>query len=305
MKDYVMYSIDLKRKAFNFYLKVERKLAGLTLKSMALDEGRVQYLEGGNGPTLVLLHGFGANKDNWNKLTMYLQKHFHVIALDIPGFGQSFKMPDVDYSLASQLARVHEFVKKLGLSEFQLCGNSYGGYLAANYAATYCHKVTKLTLLNPLGVGSAVQSEVFNDVVTGRKNLLLPAKFEEFTCLFKKCFSQAPYVPSFVIKCLAQDAVNSIGLNNKLFHQVHLVKQDKIEFEQAIECSLQQYLGPIEVVWGNSDEILHPQGANVLANELPNTKVLNLDNVGHLPMLEQPKKLAKFMVDNKVQPLLV
>jgi pimeloyl-ACP methyl ester carboxylesterase len=64
------------------------------------------YLQGGHGDPLLLLHGFGANKDNFTQLAGYLTPHYRVIAPDHIGFGESSHSEDVDYSPASQAARV-------------------------------------------------------------------------------------------------------------------------------------------------------------------------------------------------------
>jgi len=59
--------------------------------------------KGGKGETLVLLHGFGANKDNWTRLAKYLMSHYRIIAPDLPGFGESSSPNDIDYTVAAQV----------------------------------------------------------------------------------------------------------------------------------------------------------------------------------------------------------
>jgi pimeloyl-ACP methyl ester carboxylesterase len=87
----------------------------------------IVYLEGGRGESVLLLHGFGADKDNWNLFSRYLTKRYHVIAPDLPVFGESSKIWSDQYNISAQVERVHDFVKQLGLKSFHLAGNSMGG----------------------------------------------------------------------------------------------------------------------------------------------------------------------------------
>ncbi len=89
----------------------ERSSAGLEQKSINVGKLHFEYLEGGKGEVLVLLHGFGGNKDNWTRVAKYLTPHFRVIAPDIPGFGESTSDMDAKYSYDVQANRLHEFIK--------------------------------------------------------------------------------------------------------------------------------------------------------------------------------------------------
>ena len=103
-----------------------RRSAGLESRSIRVGEFEIAYLDGGSGNTVVLLHGFGASKDLWNAVARYLTPEYRVIALDIPGFGESSKLPSESYDAASQIERIHAFVRALGLSRYHLGGQSMG-----------------------------------------------------------------------------------------------------------------------------------------------------------------------------------
>ena len=119
---------------FDFLKTAERSAAGLKQKSVQVNGLRIEYLEGGKGDPLVLLHGFGANKDNWTRFAKHLTSHFRVIALDLPGFGESSLAPDGDYRTHVQAERLKAFIRALGIESFHLGGNSMGGNIGQSVA---------------------------------------------------------------------------------------------------------------------------------------------------------------------------
>src|SRR6478735_3598161 len=80
---------------------IERWRADLERKEIVLSDGtRIAYLEGGGGEPLVLVHGFGADKDNFTRVARWLTPHYRVIVPDLVGFGESAHRADVDYHYA-------------------------------------------------------------------------------------------------------------------------------------------------------------------------------------------------------------
>jgi len=117
-------------------LEFERGLAGLARKEVELANGvRYVYLEGGKGEPLMLLHGFGANKDNFVRVAKYLTPHYRVVIPDQIGFGESAKPPKGDYAPRAQAERLRALAKALGMPQLHLGGNSMGGHIALTYAA--------------------------------------------------------------------------------------------------------------------------------------------------------------------------
>ncbi|WP_419533253.1 alpha/beta fold hydrolase [Endozoicomonas sp.] len=278
---------------FDGYLWCERKLAGLSPKQLITPDGTFAYLEGGKGSTILLLHGFGANKDNWNKLAKYLTRDFHVIAVDLPGFGHSYHDPEASYGLADQLMRLLTFVQHKQLTDVMLAGNSYGGYLAANFAAQHPERIRTLLLLNPLGVAGAKHSEVFNCIAAGGHNALLPGNQKEYAFLLQKCFYKVPYLPDFAIEQLTREATSNPSLKEKIFFATHQRSGNNLIFEGPLEQVLKTYSGPIVVYWGTEDKILHVDGGRVLKREVEHIKLVEFEKIGHLPMLEAPGTMAR------------
>lgn len=87
-----------------FFRVVERGLAGLHEKSVQAGDHRIAYLEGGAGADVLLIQGFGADKDNWDRFARRLTGSCRVIAPDLPGFGDSSKIRGATYNIPTQAA---------------------------------------------------------------------------------------------------------------------------------------------------------------------------------------------------------
>ena len=98
--------------------------------------------------TCCLSTGSGADKDNWDRFAKRLTGSYRVIAPDVPGFGDSSKIPGAKYDMQTQVMRVHEFVRAIGLKKFHIAGNSMGGLIAGMYAASYPEDVLTLGLFD-------------------------------------------------------------------------------------------------------------------------------------------------------------
>jgi abhydrolase domain-containing protein 6 len=109
---------------FALLTNLERNAAGLQPQRISIEGLQIEYLEGGKGEPLVLLHGFGGDKDNWTRFGKHVTPHFKVIAPDLPGFGESSADPDLNYTISAQVDRVKAFVQALGIPAFHLGGNS-------------------------------------------------------------------------------------------------------------------------------------------------------------------------------------
>ena len=147
--------------------------AGLRRRSLQLDDHRVVYSEGGSGPTVLLLHGFGADKDTWNLYARWLVKRYRLVIPDLPGWGEITYHPHADYGYGAQVARLKALVDALGLGPLHLCGNSMGGAIAGVYAATHPQDVSTLLLMDAAALEMPNPSEFQRMVDSGAGNPLI------------------------------------------------------------------------------------------------------------------------------------
>jgi pimeloyl-ACP methyl ester carboxylesterase len=130
----------------------ERPEIGATVDANGV---KTNYLEGGDGPTVVLVHGSGPGVTayaNWRLVIPELAKQFRVIAPDMVGFGFSERPADADYSVQTWANQVVGLLDALGLEKASIVGNSFGGAIALRVATQHPDRVERLVLMGSMGV---------------------------------------------------------------------------------------------------------------------------------------------------------
>jgi pimeloyl-ACP methyl ester carboxylesterase len=267
---------------------IERGLAGLSEKSIQVDNYKIVYVEGGKGETVLLLHGFGGDKDNWTRFSKYLTKKYHVIAPDLPGFGESSKIWSDTYDIATQVKRLHQYTNKIGLKKFHIAGNSMGGLIAVVYAATYPDEVLSLGLLDPLGVIVREPSQLALEIEKGN-NPLVVESVSDYDKLLDFLFVKPPYIPGLVKSYLAEMAVQSREFNKKVFIEANPGNQ--------LETTIGEIRTKTLILWGDTDRVFPASSAPVLQKGIKNSKVIIMKDCGHVPMLERPEETAKYYLE--------
>ena len=264
---------------------MQRAQADLDRKDIQLANGLdYVYLEGGEGEPLMLLHGFGADKDIFTPVASYLTTHYRVIIPDLIGFGESAHPMDADYSPPEQARRLRAFADALGLTNLHLGGSSMGGHIAMTYAALYPEEVKSLWLLDPGGVWSAPKTAAIEAIDSTGENPLLIRKEEDMENLFKLAASDPPFIPGPIINVMARKRIQNYALEQRIFQEI---KADTVE---------QRVTGlttPTLIVWGSEDKIISVEAAKILSNLMPNSQVIIMQNIGHAPMFENPEQAAQ------------
>ena len=273
---------------FTLLVRADRSASGLAKHHIQADGLQFAYLEGGEGDVLLLLHGFGANKDNWVRISRHLTPHFRVIAPDLIGFGESDLAPDNDYAMRAQVARVRQFVRALGIAGFHLGGSSMGGYIAGAYASLYPDDIQSLVLIAPGGVAAAEPSEMSRRLAEGQTAPLLAADRASYDQMLDFIFYNRPFIPGPVKRTLAKEAIARRPHHLAIWNQL-LGSLDT----QPLEDRVRGLTVPTLVVWGARDRVLHVSGAEILTAAMPNARAAVLDSVGHLPMIEKPEETAR------------
>ena len=272
---------SLKERAY----AMERSRAGLARKEIALPDGsRIVYLEGGSGAPLVLVHGFGADKDNFTRVARYLTPHYRVIVPDLVGFGESSHRADVDYRYAAQAERVRAFVQALGLTRIDLGGNSMGGGIAMSYAAQHPQEVASLWLIDCAGIAAAPPGELAKIIASTGTNPLMITKESDFPKFLDFVMSDPPYIPGSVMDVLARERIVNQALEAQVFRQIAT---------DSVDDAVKGLATPTLITWGAEDRALSVGTVPVLKTLLPNAQAVVMPHVGHAPMIERPQQSAE------------
>lgn len=264
---------------------LERWRSCLDSKIATIPGATMPYLEGGCGEPLVLIHGFGGDKDNFTRIARFLTPHYHLIIPDLPGFGDASRDPDASYQVTDQAKSLCEFLNVLGLKRVHLGGNSMGGFIACQFAAEQPERVASLWLLNAAGTEPAYESDLLKHyLATGELPMLLRSA-GDFKKLMQMTTHKPPFLPYAIRSTLARRSVADFDLHSEIIRQVTASPMLETQFK-TIDT-------PALIVWGNEDQILHPAGAAALQSLLPNSEVRMMSDIGHLPMLEAPRRTAR------------
>ena len=268
-------------------LSIERHRSGLEVQTVVADGETWHYLEGGptDAPVLLLLHGFGGDKDNWTRFSRTLVPSYRVIAPDLPGFGDSARHSGWDYSLTAQRERLEGFVDALQLGPLHIGGNSMGGHLAALYALARPDQVRSLLLVANAGIDAPVQSEMRLALERGENPLLLSSP-EDFDRLLSFIAYKPPFIPWPAKGVLADQAFRNAAFNRYIFDAISDARYG------PLEPLLGDVRQPVLIVWGEYDRVLDVSSIDVMKPLLPQAKVVVMPETGHIPMIERPAETA-------------
>jgi abhydrolase domain-containing protein 6 len=274
--------------------RAELRAAGLERRSIDVAGNHIEYLVGGSGEPMVLLHGFGGDKSAWVRVSRYLTPHFRIVAPDIPGFGESSQDPSAHYGIVEQVERIHAFVHALGLGTVHLGGNSMGGAIAGVYAARHPEDLRSLWLLDPGWIRSAKPSELQQRMAQG-DNPLLVTDVAGFERLLDFVFFERPSIPRPIERYLAEQAIVHRPFNEKImgdFQATPVILEDEVKGVPT----------PTLITWGDHDRLVDVSGAQVLKSVMPYAEVVVMPNVGHVPMVEKPEAAARaFLKFRKIE----
>jgi pimeloyl-ACP methyl ester carboxylesterase len=253
---------------------------------------QVNYWKGGEGPVIVLLHGFAGNAQlTWKNELLALAKTHTVIAPDLLWFGKS--KATLAPNLNNQTIAIKQLLNHLKIDTFSVIGQSYGGFLALNLALNNPTFIRQLCIAN--SPGNTFNKEELTAVA--KKN-----NVENVSDLF--IFKDAKYLQR-LYDLAAYKKHNLPGflakqLYNTYFNQHHLALIALMNSLQQEEISVAKNsaLWPIKslVIWGENDEIFSLKEGGKFAASI-HADFHSIKNCGHGAQLDQPKLFTNAIVD--------
>ena len=243
--------------------------------------GQLHYVDEGKGPTLILLHGMGAEAALWSDVIAELGGRFRTIGWDLRGHGQS--VSDAPISIDAIVDDLGEAIKKLGVSSFHLAGVSLGGAAALRLAASTPQQVQSLivcsvgvTLGSPLGNGLADEVYAIRETV-----VYLPSK--RFSVQIAENILM-PDTPPARIEAFAA-AVYKVT-KKRYFETVQaFAASDNAAVAPSVKCRTL-------ILRGEADELVPAPAADALSKLIPGSVRKDIADAGHHANIDNPTAFA-------------
>ncbi|OUR95769.1 hypothetical protein A9Q84_14805 [Halobacteriovorax marinus] len=264
---------------------IEYKMANVAVSKIKLKGHDLSYYHGGIGEVVILLHGFGGSKENWNQMSIELTKHHQVYALDLPGFGETSPNKQ-SYNIQDYRDIVIDFIKALDLKNIKLVGHSTGGLIASSIAMSFPEYISKLWLISPLGADGNFESVMTKKLKVG-ENILIPNTIDEFENLLSQLFYKVPFIPSKVIRFVAKRSIKSNLFLERTFTATHGFRDGRVNILPSLNYMLGHFSKEIYLTWGKEDRILNYRGGVKIKKDLPQVHFNLQEGVGHMSLIEK------------------
>lgn len=268
---------------------------------------KVHVVEAGNkaGPTLLLVHGLGySGLLDWLKVIPELEDDYHIITLDLPGFGQSdptaLQLGPLKYA-----ALLAWLVPQFSQQPVTIIGHSMGGAISLRFAASHPSLVNKLIMVDTAGV---LQRSVFVLHMTQVPNHY--AWLEPYSSKFKPLDNVVTRVSNFINRWRIS-LISSIDrypdpakilLENEFAQR--FVYKDRATLNAALglvyedlSSAIEQLTIPSHIIWGRNDRVAPLRTGKLLARQLKNAQLHIIDDAGHVPMQDQTEQFVAILKD--------
>ena len=295
---------------------VDTKYANANSQFLTMKNGsRVHYRDQGkkDGVAVVLIHGAMASLHTWEPWVAILGKQYRVITLDLPAHGLTGRVPSAEYGSEAFTQTIHGVTNNLGLEQFVLGGNSMGGGATWRYTLAHPERVMAMVLVDSVPPGNwqrPNENEKENEKETN-KDREKKTSVVGFSLMRQDWFrAMARYFdPKLLIGQGLRSAYNdSPVVDEKLIYRSYdLIMREGTR--GAILSRSRSYRGvtsqapdlsvltqPSLIMWGAQDAVIPVSLVPLFEQTLPNTTTVIYDDLGHIPMEEDPERTAKDVV---------
>ena len=264
----------------------QRFLLQARRREVIVDGHKMVFLERGSpgvdSPTIVLIHGFAAMKENWGLWLQRLPRHWHLLVPDLPGFGESDYRPEACYRYETQALRLGQWLAGFDTDNIHLAGSSMGGAIAAILAHTLDPAPRSVTLLNSAGIPEHIKVDIHADFKSDRDKILIPRNWKGVYRMFNSVGTGKPTVSGLAMTGLL--GPDLLGRTDALRH----IFSDMVADALAPARYLGSETPPLQVQWGDRDTITPTRCVDWFRSAMPQAEIHMFRGVGHLPMLEAP-----------------
>lgn len=241
---------------------------------MIQEQGEHRFIEQGEGPVLVVLHGLFGALSNFTHVLEHFSKDFRVVIPLMPIYDLPLKKTNVP-TLADY---IHTFIKDREYKDVTLLGNSLGGHVSLVYTVSYPNMVRALILTG----SSGLYENAFGGSFPRREDRNYIRNKVETTF----------YDPANATDELVEEVFSIINDKSKLFRILAIAKS-------AIRHNMREELPSIKIpvclIWGRNDTVTPPEVAEEFHQLLPDSSLFWIDKCGHAPMMEHPEEFNRLL----------
>ena len=269
-------------------------------RSVRLHGREVAVVVGGEGPTLLLIHGIGGDWRTWEPVLDGLARQHHVVAVDLPGHGRSSKGPG-DYSLGALASSLRDLGGVQGIERATVIGHSLGGGVAMQFAYQFPERCERLVLVSSGGLGPDVGlvlrlatlpgSELFLSLTAPAARSLINLADSAGRALRIRPAAEAEhYARAFAALAEPDTRAAFLGtLRGVVGTRGQLVDaRDRLYLAQHM---------PTLIVWGEHDAVLPVDHGHAAKEAMPGSRLEIFEGAGHLPQLCDPGRFIAVVDD--------
>ncbi|WP_447977422.1 alpha/beta fold hydrolase [Candidatus Nitrospira bockiana] len=260
------------------------------LKTILVQGHRIAYLDAGDGPPVILVHGFGGSMWQWEYQQELASTH-RVITLDFLGSGLSDK-PDLAYTPTELIEFLRAFMDALNLPHAALAGNSMGAGIVMGMALTYPERVDRLVLIS--GLPDRVRDRLTSPLIKKALDNWLPVWMVNLgnrlsgRSVTRRVLSEMVYDESLLTP-LVIDRSNRNRKRPGLLKPILTMAKHLPLWEEGLARRIHEIRHPTLVVWGDKDEVFPPGVGEDLHRRIAGARFTLVPAAGHIPMWERPE----------------
>jgi len=245
----------------------------------------IYYEISGEGPALVLLHGWTENHKVWKLQIPEFSKGYRVIAVDLRGHGESDK-PESGYSIQTFADDLYHVLNELGIDKAIIAGHSMGGMTALVFYLTYPEKAKALILVNTTSAGIHDTGPM---PLRETLELIRTAGFEN---VVEQFFAQTFFAPG-----TSEDLINWAKSEVLKNPQYAVEETLKAIMNHDVTGKLSRIAVPTLIIHSTLDLAIGVKMAEILNEGIPNSSIRIIEGVGHHTMLEKPDEFKTAVLD--------
>lgn len=255
-----------------------------------IDGVRTAFADAGEGKALIFLHGLAGNVTHWVNVAPRFVGSHRVIAIDMPGHGETDSLPR-GYSIRMYVRQVLGLMDILGIEKAAVIGHSMGGMVATSVSLVAPERVGAAILVNPAGMQPVARPlRIAGRLLLRRPilNRLLPRVWRGI--LANVFYRDNEYTRAF-IRTVDETYEDSDVL--EMSHTMESLRTDLLARDYA--AMLPQLHTPVGLIWGDKDRLVPARVLHRAATRLPNVTVEEIPRCGHMPIIERPERVVRFI----------